>query len=445
VLLVSTYDLGRQPFGLASPAASLTRAGADVRCVDLSVQNLLEADVRRADLIAIHLPMHTATRIAVKAARKIRQLNPSARLCFYGLYAPLNAEHLRSIGADAVLGGEFEAGLVALASGLRDRAPSTLRPAISLERQRFEVPDRSGLPPIGRYARLVVPGGGTRRVGHTEASRGCKHVCRHCPIVPVYGGRFFVVPADVVLADIRQQVAEGAQHVTFGDPDFFNGPGHALAIVRALHEEFPELTYDVTIKVEHLLRYARRLPVLKETGCAFITSAFESVDDAMLERLAKGHTRASIVRAVEVCREAGLDLAPTFVPFTPWTTRGGYRDLLRTLSVLDLVPNVAPIQLAIRLLIPAGSKMLDLDEIRELVGPFDETLLAYPWAHDDPRVDALQRSVMATVERAGDAADRDSVFDAIRRLAHDGLAGASETTAAPRRAPIPYMTEPWYC
>ena len=129
-----------------------------------------------------------------------------------------------------------------------------------------------------------MPDGTARVVGSTEATRGCKHLCRHCPIVPVYDGQFRVVPVDVVLADIRAQVAQGAMHVSFGDPDFFNGPTHARRIVEAFHREFPSVTYDAIIKVEHLLTHRELLPVLVETGCLFVTSAVESVDDdALLE------------------------------------------------------------------------------------------------------------------------------------------------------------------
>src|SRR5579875_3620025 len=92
-------------------------------------------------------------------------------------------------------------------------------------------------------------------------------------------GRFRIIQPEIVLADIRQQVEMGAQHVTFGDPDFFNGIRHALRIVTALHQEFPALTYDVTIKVEHLLKHAEYLQILRDTGCLFVTTAVESLDD----------------------------------------------------------------------------------------------------------------------------------------------------------------------
>ena len=68
VLLVGTYDLGHQPFGLASPAAWLRAAGYDVDVLDLS-RCPLDADlVAGAAIVAFHIPMHTATRLAIDAA-----------------------------------------------------------------------------------------------------------------------------------------------------------------------------------------------------------------------------------------------------------------------------------------------------------------------------------------------------------------------------------------
>ncbi len=302
ILLISTYELGRQPFGLASPAAWLRNAGAEVTCLDLARQPLDEDALRTADAVAFYLPMHTATRLAIPVIRRTREINPSAHLCAYGLYAPVNAGLLRKLGVRTIAGGEFEESLLTLVR------PGSA-PLISLARQQFVVPDRSGLPPLTQYAQLVLPGGARRTVGYTEASRGCKHLCRHCPVVPVYQGQFRVVQREIVLEDIRRQVAAGAQHITFGDPDFFNGIGHATEIVQALHREFPEVTYDATIKVEHLLQHRGCLPLLRETGCAFVVSAVESVDDYVLRHIFdKGHTRADFVRVAQMFRDAGLVL-----------------------------------------------------------------------------------------------------------------------------------------
>jgi hypothetical protein len=311
---------------------------------------------------------------------------------------------------------------------------------------RFITPDRRSLPALDRYAALQMPDGTRRIVGYTEASRGCKHMCRHCPIVPVYGGQFRVVPVEVTLADIAAQVARGATHITFGDPDFFNGPTHARRLVEALAARFPGLSYDVTIKVQHLRTHAALFPVLRDTGCLFVTSAVEAVDDLALERLAKGHTRADVEWVVAAMRDAGLTLSPTFVAFTPWTTIDGYLDLLTTIERLDLVEAVAPIQLGIRLLVPAGSRLMELPEIRALAGPLDAAALAHPWRHPDPRVDALHRDVQRLV---GDRlhAPRAAVFDEVLALARQAAGAGWLAPDTPRaaRATVPYLTEPWYC
>lgn len=442
-VLISTYEMGRQPFGVASPAAWLKAAGWEVFCADVAKDKLQERGVRDADLIAFHLPMHTATRLAVPVIRRVRAINPSARVCAYGLYAPLNQEYLRTLGVDAVFGGEFEEELTAFAGG----KPKPQRPQSSkLPRIHFLTPDRSGLPALGRYASLQMPDGTRRVVGYTEASRGCKHVCRHCPVVPIYEGQFRIVPADVVLADIDAQVQAGAQHITFGDPDFLNGPTHALRIIEGLHASHPSLTYDVTIKVEHLLKHADLLPKLVATNCAFVVSAVESIDNRVLEIFDKGHTRHDFERAVSLSREAGLTLVPTFVAFHPWLTLDSYCDLLTTIEALGLVDHVAPIQLAIRLLVPEGSRMLTLPEMRPYIGAFDPATLTYRWTHPDARVDRLQQDV-ARIVGARLTANRRTLFDEIAALAHERAERPRPASARPvrDRATVPYLNEPWYC
>ncbi len=441
VVLISTYDLGRQPFGLASPAAWLRRAGSQVESIDLSRDQLNPASVAAADLIAFYLPMHTATRLAIPVIGRVRAINPAATICAYGLYAPLNADLLRQHGVAIVLGPEAEADLVAVAAGAAAGAKApALQTSIlqtSIPRLDFIPPDRSGMPALDRYAALQMPDGSSRVVGATDATRGCKHRCRHCPIVPVYNGQFRVVPVDVVLADIRSQVQQGATHISFGDPDFFNGPTHARKIIEALHREFPGISYDAIIKVEHLLAHRQLLPLLTATGCLFITSAVEAVDDDVLAKLEKGHTRADFILAARLCRDAGVTLVPTFVAFTPWTTIDGYMDLLRVVADLDLVGNVAPVQWGIRLLVTWESRLLELPEIQDAIGSFDANTLTYPWAHRDPRVDLLQQQVMALAGVRA-ARSREEIFATVCELAQVNL-------MLPSRAAIPYMNEPWYC
>jgi radical SAM superfamily enzyme YgiQ (UPF0313 family) len=419
-----------------------------VTCLDLSLEKLDPESLADAGLVGVYVGMHTATRIAVQALPRIRLLAPKAHLCVYGLYAPMNEALLRGLGVGTVLGGEVEPALLSLCQRLRINGKPMAQSgsAISLGRIAFEVPDRSGLPKLSRYAHLVLPDGSTRVAGFAEGSRGCKHLCRHCPVVPVYQGKFRIVPVDVVMEDIRQQVKEGATHISFGDPDFFNGPTHGLRLARALHEAFPRVTFDATIKIQHLIDHRELLPELRASGCLFITSAVEAVDDDILRLLDKNHTSRDFDRAVALTREAGIALAPTFVSFTPWTTLEGYLALLERLVELQLVESVPPVQLTIRLLVPAGSWLLKLPDFHEKLLAFDPALLGYPWIHPDPRVDRLQQNLQAEVARCEqEGAPRREVFAAIWRMAHEAAARPAPALADNPEAPIPRLSEPWYC
>jgi radical SAM superfamily enzyme YgiQ (UPF0313 family) len=447
-LLLSTYDLGRQPFGLASPAAWLHEEGWAVACQDLTVENLDEQGVAAADLIAVHLPMHTATRLASDLLPRLRAANPAAHLCCYGLYAPLNDEHLRRQGAQTILGGEFEQGLLSLARRVAtgSAAGPQRERTIDLGRQRSRVPHRQNLPPLSHYARLQVAPGEQHLVGNTLASRGCKHRCRHCPVVPVYNGRFRIVDEDAVLEDVRHQVRSGARHITFGDPDFFNAPARALGLLERLQSELPDVTYDVTIKVEHLLAHQELLPSLRRCGCILVTTAVESLDDEVLRRLDKGHTRADFLRTVELLRQAGLAMNATFIPFTPWTSLASYHDILATIRDHDLVDHVAPIQYGIRLLITTSSRLLELDEIRTVIAPFDAEKLVHPWSHPDASLDALCEDVLGIVQRSEQRGlGRREIFRLLcERAGLPGGAWLHRQETLPRIA-VPFLTEPWYC
>ncbi len=447
VVLISPYDLGRQPYGLAHAAAWLKPEGFDVVCVDLAQQRLPETGLSDAVLVGIHLAMHTATRIATEALPRIRQLMPNARLCVFGLYAPENAAHFHQLGIEVALGGECEPDLLTVAQkcrdGLGDITPAQI---VRLDKIDYRIPDRSQLPALHRYAKLIMPDGDERITGFAEASRGCKHVCSHCPVVPVYEGKFRVMPVATVMADIRQQVATGAQHISFGDPDFLNGPGHAQRLLTAFKNEFPNTTFDATIKVEHLLKHRKLLPQLAAAGCLFLTSAVESVEDDILRRLRKNHCDQDFDAAACLLREVGIGLAPTFVTFTPWTTMEGYLRLLRRLVDLELVESVPPIQLAIRLLVPAGSKLLDIADFREQLGQYDPDLLGYPWVHPDPRMDHLHGEVFKIVEQGEkDGSPRAEVFRTVWRTAHAAFGVQAPSLPAHLGQPIAHHSEPWYC
>jgi radical SAM superfamily enzyme YgiQ (UPF0313 family) len=441
---------------VASPCAFLEHAGYRPAVLDIAVAPFDAAQARRARFVGMSVPMHTALRLGVRAAERIRAVNPACHIAFYGAYAHLNADYLLEHVADSILGGECEGALVSLVEALEAGSAGAVegvaqrgRPARPvLQRLPFVLPSRGGLPPLAQYAHIERDG---RRdpAGHVEASRGCLHRCLHCPIPPVYGGRFFVVPPAIVLADIRRLVQAGATHIIFGDPDFLNGPGHALAIARALHVEFPTVTFDCTTKVEHILERRALIPELGRLGCAFLVSAAESTSDTVLANLAKGHTRADLRTALRIVRDAGVAFRPTWVAFTPWTTLADYVDMLDFVQGEGLIDHVDPVQYTIRLLVPPGSALLESPTMIPHLGRLVREAFHYEWTHPDPRMDELHRTIAATVERAsGEEEDPGVTFYRVRRLA-ERAAGTERVGQpaglAPGRPRPPRLTEPWFC
>ena len=452
VLLISTYELSHQPLHVASPAAALRRAGHEVRCLDLSVQPWDRGALEWTQAVGFSVPMHTAMRLALSAGGRVRREHPGLPICFYGLYATVSRELVERELAARAIAGEYEPALTAWVNQLAAPwapAPAAGRPIIHLQRGTFDLPARELLPGLDRYARLAV-GGEERLVGYVEASHGCVHRCRHCPVPTVYDGRIRVVQAETVLRDVERLAGMGARHITFGDPDFLNGWRHSLAIVRALHERRPELTFDCTTKVEHVLEHSAVWEEMSAAGCLFVVCALESVNDEILARLEKGHTTAEAVLALDLLREHGIEMRPSFMPFTPWTTPRDVLEIIDFVAAHDLVANVDPVQYTIRLLVPDGSLLLEREDLREHLGPYQAPRLSYPWRSADPAADRLQGRLSALVEQSAAAHEAPGLTFARFRAA------VREATGEPRgpepeAIPIgstegrPRLTEPWFC
>jgi hypothetical protein len=401
ILLVATYELGHQPAALAVAAANRRARGDDVRVVDVSVDPWDPDVVGWADEVAFSVPMHTAARLARDLAHGI-----SVPVRAFGLYADQCTDFATPVGWDVA-------------------TPST-------------PPARDLLPPLDRYTRLLTDGE-SRLVGSVAATAGCAHRCRHCPVPVVFDGRVQRLDEGSVLDDIDQLVAAGAQHVTFADPDFLNAPPHSLRIVRALHDRHPSLTFDCTVKVEHVLRHAGVWEEVAAAGCAFVVSAFESVDDEVLERLDKGHTTADAGRATSLLREHGIDVRPSFLPFTPWTTPADLIELVDFVYEHDLVGSVDPVQYTIRLLLPRGSLLLDHLDLAPHLGDWDDERMSYAWTAAAPGIDDLQLELAALVEARADD-DELAVYADIR-----AAVGAAPVDLAACTTGRPRLTESWFC
>ena len=458
VVLISCYELGHQPIAVASPLAFLREAGFQPWAMDVAAEDFSQEKIANAKFVGISVPMHTALRLGVEVAAKIRETNPKCHICFYGLYGLLNKDYLLENGADSAIGGEFEWPLVKLVQELSQSSKVTQVPGAAtrehtsgpyLEKIPLLKPERRGLPALEAYAHLIS-GENHYPAGAVEASRGCKHLCLHCPIPPVYEGRFFIVPQEKVLEDIEDLAAQGARHITFADPDFLNGPSHAIRVARALHERFPALSFDFTAKIEHLIKHEALLPEFRENGCAFFVTAVESLSDLVLAHLDKGHNREDVFRVVKAAREANVSIRPSLVAFTPWTTDQDYFYLLDFIEDYALIDEVDPIQMAIRLLVPPGSDLLGSTQMEGYIKELDAQNFIYRWDHPDARMDKLHEEALILAEdAAARLEDAATTFMRIRELAADILERPDQAQAkaafAPDRIRPPRLSESWFC
>ncbi len=458
ILLLSCYELGHQPLSLAGPAGVLHEEGFVLRSVDLAVDELDDVTILAARLIVISVPMHTAMRLGSRVLARIRALGSTAHVTFFGLYATLNADHLYATGGSSVMGAEYEVPLRALVNQIHARKPinNGVVPGLSTpghqaappaQRPSFPQPVRDGLPALRAYAGFERDGV-IISAGYVEATRGCHHTCSHCPITPVYGGKLVVVPRQTVFDDIETQIAAGARHITFGDPDFFNGPSHSLRIARMMHERWPNVSFDATIKIEHLLEHHKRLPELAELGCAFVVSAVESLNEDVLQHMKKGHTAADVSRAIALLDAVGVPMRPSLLPFSPWETIESYLKLLRFMAEHGMQPNVDPVHYGIRLLIPPGSAVLDDPDCARWLGPLDADAFSWTWTHPDPRMEQLARQVSRIAERGAAAMEpAETTFASIWEASYQAAGAQAPPVPVARvtRPHPPRLTESWFC
>lgn len=254
-----------------------------------------------------------------------------------------------------------------------------------------------------------------------------------------------VVPQDVVLEDIARLVENGARHITFGDPDFLNAPAHSVSILEEAHAAHPEVTFDATIKVEHILRHIDLWPHLAEQNLLFVVSAFESVDETTLGILDKGHTVDDMVLAIETLRGVGIHIRPTWLPFVPWTRADHVASLFHFITDNDLVSATDPVQLAIKLLIPEGSLLEHHPAVTPHLIRYDSDSLTWQWSFAEPDVAVLHKELTAIAADASECEQQVTpTLQAMWRAAATRL--DTDIGALPQNgADTPRLTESWFC
>jgi hopanoid C-3 methylase len=402
IVLAAVYEGGAQPISIGTAASHLIEQGFQPTCVDTFLDGLPDEEaIANTDLLAISLPLFQSIAPGVELAKRARSINPNVKVVMFGQHANIHAERLLASYCDYVIRGDSEPGLVALACNptYEDAAGAPLgvcrrdrlvQPYI--HRGALLPPARHLLPDLSRYRyselELVRQGDGPLpTVGNIETARGCHHGCTYCSVFAATGRKVSLIPASVVMADIRQVVGLGATHIWFTDAEFLNSKHHGLGIIRRMKREFPDLTFDITTRADHVLEAKEVVAELRELGCEFLTTALEFPSQPVLDAVHKELSIEQIERAIDYCRTIGLRLNPTFIMFNPWVE---FDDLARFRVWIDrvgLAKTISPLQYETRLYLYKGSPLLwhpDIQKLELIEREFD-----YEWKHPDSRVDQL--------------------------------------------------------
>lgn len=409
--VVSTFEGGYQPLTAISAVTSLAQAGHSAELVDTYVEGDDVSRFSKSQAVAISVPLFDSLRAGIDLAGRIRSVNPTAPIIFFGQYATINAERLSKLNGDFTVVGEWEKALAALITHLDqpsahpipasvvDYASSgKLRPSPDMPRDHFRLPYRNLAPALHKYPQPQIDRllGGPHIVGGLEATRGCHHRCTYCSVFAAYDGKVLVIGDDIVIEDATNLVAMGMTHLSFTDAEFFNTKRNGIRILRELHRRFPKLTYDFTTRVDHIIEHQDILSELSSLGVRFITSALEFPKQSVLDHVAKEVSLEMIDEAIALLRTSGIRLNPTFIMFNPWIDLEDIIQFEDFVSRNALEEVIDPIQFETRLHLYKGSPLLRNPTIQALA--LTEHEFHYEWAHPDPRVDELYRATVTPVE-----------------------------------------------
>ncbi len=426
ILLTSFYDLGKQPKIIAEIVDKYSTSQVEFDCIDFSVDNP-ELNLHEYDALGIYAPMHTATVLSIEY---LKDKKLPKKVFTFGLYGSVLEDFNSSIKhINNIEDGELDSFL-----GISKNLEFSLK---------NNIPNRNIFPDISNYAHLV-DGRNNLIAGSVETTYGCKHSCTHCPIPITFNGSFKTFSIEKIVNDVSNQVDSGAQHISFNDPDFLNGPVHALKVLEALNSKFPSITYDATIKVEHIIKYQKYFMQLSSLNMIFVISAFETTNDEVLTLLDKKHTNEDLSTAIELSQKANIDIRPTWMPFSPLANLQDLPNIIKLIESYKLRETVDPIQLTIKLLVPKHSLILDKTAIKKYIGEYDKNSLSYKWAYKHNEVEKLQQLLFESLSNNSDLDDHHQYLDMvniIEEFSDTKLLNTSEYNFKN----VPKLSETWFC
>ena len=393
-----------QPLAAACAAAALRDRGVEVAGWDAHYFPEAAPD-GSFSLVLLSVQQFEGIERAVRLAYEIRARYPAATVVAFGQYAQMNSRAFLDL-VDGVIFDEPErvaddlAGVAMAKSGLDDvpamLTRAGLRPPAPRRRLAVSKPARDLFPSLVHYPAHHSTFG---LMGNIEATRGCHHKCTYCSVYGAYDGGVVAYEADAALADALQLADQGVRHFCFIDAEFFNSRKLGLEIIERLRAEVGPCTFEFTTRVDHILDYTAELERLVDLGVRRVTSALEFPSDRILRIFDKGIDLADMRAAIAEADRIGIELNPTFIPFTPWVEYDellGFEDFLVETGLARVTD---PTALQTRLLLFKGSPLLSSPWVAD-VEMVDRGFFL-EWTHPDPRVDELWRERRIEAEGAG--------------------------------------------
>ena len=426
ILLLSFYDLGKQPKIISELYSRLKTNYIEVDIVDYSIEDR-DIQLEEYDALGIYASMHTAS---VLAQNYLKNKILPKKVFTFGLYGNVLSE----LNENIYYVEDFESDKLSTYLNIKFNDNFTLKNT---------VPDRKILPDISKYAHLVK---GNRKLiaGSVETTYGCKHSCTHCPVPIVFNRSFKTYSEEKIINDVSNQIESGAKHISFNDPDFFNGPKYSLKILDILVNKFPSITYDSTIKVEHILKYEKYFIELSKMNMLFVISAFETTNDFILNILQKNHSSYDIEKATEISLLNNMDIRPTWMPFTPWTEIKDLHNIISFIEKYQLRETVDPIQLTIKLLIPKNSLILTTPEIQKYIGVYDQESFSHLWSYKNPQVGELQETLFDYILQSYDTDEKTQYKDMATLIEEFSNVKLLSTNGYDYKQ-TPKLSESWFC
>ena len=416
VALISTFEGGFQPVSLATSAGILKENHIDFTVLDTYVDGFDPDKFHTQEFVGISVPLFDSLMSGISAARKIRAVNKKAHICFFGQYAMLNMKRLVPDEADSCIYGEWEEQLPALINFLGDSGingsdplPDNLKsvyicgrsaPAkgyFPVRRKNIRIL-RDNLPPLHKYPQQQIDKLVGRKTvsGATEIVRGCHHKCLYCSVYAAYDGRSIPFKSDHVFEDVKNLVNFGMNHLTFLDADFFSLGKYGGSILKNLNKLYPDLTFDFTTRVDHILENAEFFKELANCNLSFVTTALEFPGEQVLNAVGKNISIDQIETAIRLLRSLNIEINPTFIMFNPWMKMSDVIHFKKFVDRNNLEKTIDPIQYETRLHLYKSSPLLKSPALKGI--ELEEKEFHYEWKHPDPAVDELYKKSVKPVK-----------------------------------------------